>query len=964
MTAATESTSFGPAQHVAEFVVGIDLGTSHTVVASAPLAGAALDIELLKIPQRSTAGEVIAQPLLPSVRYQAAPGELGDAWRQPWLPQQASEQAPAVIGRWARDLGTAVPGRLVASAKSWLSHTGVDRTAAILPWGAVEEVAKVSPLLASASYLAHVKAAWDKEHPQALLHDQAVVLTVPASFDEGARALTLEAAQLAGLPRVQLLEEPKAAFHDWLVLQGDALAAQLVDSRLVLVVDVGGGTTDLTLIRVEPAADGGLPTLTRTAVGEHLMLGGDNMDLALAHQIESAFAGDGSKLPAARFAQLVQRCRTAKEQLLAADAPEQISITLLGGGSRLLAKTQSASLSRDQVQRVVVEGFLPLAQLGDVPGKRQSALRGFGLPYPADAAISRHLAQFLSLHAGIADSPVLPDTVLLNGGVFHAHAIVQRLTQQLSQWRGEPVRVLHNPHPDWAVARGAAAYGLARVQAELAVKTAAAQAGINTEPTPAPRIPLIGGGSARSYWLVLPGKKGDAPQGLCLLPRGTPEGVRMVLSGRRFALRLGQAVRFSLLANSSSLPAQAGQLLPLQGDGWVELPPIATVLPSIEGQDQAQIEVQLQASMSEVGTLEVRCVAVNDAEHSWLLPFAVRGVYAAKNIASSVDSTGAGDQKNLMTVDVQLPQAVALVERIFGNQAQEVPAKEVRQLRQSLERALGPRECWDVALLRALFDALLARAKRRRRTVEHERVWLNLAGWCLRPGVGAELDAWRMEQVWALYSQGLAHPKEAANWTEWWVFWRRVAAGLDESQQMQVLEAVAGQMQKAVQQTTRSGGKSTHGSYDDMLRLFAAMEAVPWQYRQEMGQWMLQRLKREGESVQTWWAIGRLAARQSLAANAHLVMPPEAAQEFLNATLAQDWRKNETAMFAAVQISRMTGDRARDFSDDVRAQVLEKMHSAGAPQRWIELVEQVVQMEAEDQKRSLGDSLPPGLVLL
>ena len=947
------------------YAVGIDLGTSHTVVASVPLAGAAADIALLNIPQRSTAGEVLAQPLLPSVRYQAAAGELGDSWQQPWPPQGADAQAPAVIGRWARDLGAAVPGRLVASAKSWLSHQGVDRTAPILPWGAGDDVAKVSPLAASSSYLAHVKAAWDQAHPAALLHDQSVVLTVPASFDEGARALTLEAAKLAGLPDVQLLEEPKAAFHDWLLLQGDQLAQQLAHSRLVLVVDVGGGTTDLTLIRVQASQSDELPTLTRIAVGEHLMLGGDNMDLALAHQLEPAFAGEGQRLPAQRFAQLVQRCRMAKEQLLAADAPEQISITLLGAGSRLLAQTQSVQLTRAQVQSTVVEGFLPSVPMGDMPAKRQSALRGFGLPYPADAAISRHLAQFLSVHADGA----LPDTVLLNGGVFHAHALVQRLTDLLCTWRGSPVRVLHNPHPDWAVARGAAAYGLARAQDELAAQTPSNQAVVKEVQAPAAIkkiVPRIGGGAARSYWLLLPGKKGDAPQGICLLPRGTEEGVRIVLSGRRFALKLGQAVRFNLLANSQShAPMQAGQIAALTGDGWVELPPLSTVLPAPEGKAQAQVEVQLQASMTEVGTLEVRCVAVQDAAQSWLLPFALRGASvadASESIADSADAESAEGQKGLKSGAAKLPEAVALIDRIFGTQGQDVAAREVRQLRQSLEKILGPRESWDVGLLRALFDALLARAKRRRRTADHERVWLNLAGWCLRPGVGAELDGWRIAQVWALYAQGLGHAKETANWTEWWVFWRRVAAGLNEAQQMELLEDVAGHMQKAVQQNTR--GKSSHGSYDDMLRLFAAMEAVPWQYRQEMGQWMLQRLKRADETVQTWWAIGRLAARQSLAANAHLVMPPDAAQEFLNATLAQDWRKNETAMFAAVQMARMTGDRTRDLSEDMRAQVLEKMRTSGAPERWLAMVEQVVQMEAEDQKRSLGDSLPPGLVLL
>ncbi len=948
--------------------VGIDLGTSHTVVASVPLDGATGDIALLDIPQRSTAGELVAQSLLPSVRYQAAKGELGEAWQQPWPPQGADEAAPAVIGRWARDLGAAVPGRLVASAKSWLSHTGVDRTAPILPWGAGDDVVKVSPLVASSSYLAHVRTAWDRAYPEAPLHQQAVVLTVPASFDEGARALTLEAAQLAGLPRVQLLEEPKAAFHDWLVLQGDELAAQLADSRLVLVVDVGGGTTDLTLIRVGASADGSLPTLTRTAVGEHLMLGGDNMDLALAHQLEPAFAhkapDQGQRLSAQRFAQLVQRCRMAKEQLLAQNAPEQIGITLLGGGSKLLAATQSVTLTREQVRQSVVDGFLPVTQISDMPARRQGALRGFGLPYPADAAISRHLAHFLAQHA----SEGLPDTVLLNGGVFHAHAMVQRLTQLLGRWRGSPVRVLHNPHPDWAVARGAAAYGLARHQAELSVAQIAApnqpaaragqaSAAIKT------MVPRIGGGSARSYWLLLPGKKGEAPQGLCLLPRGTEEGVRMVLSGRRFALKLGQAVRFNLLANSQShVPAQAGQIAALIGEGWVELPPLATVLPAPEGRAAAQVEVQLQACMSEVGTLEVRCVAVQDAGQSWLLPFAVRGASASEPIADSAGEQGAEGAKQSNSLAARLPEAVALVERIFGTQAQEVTTREVRQLRQSLERILGPREGWELGLLRALFDALLARARRRRRTADHERVWFNLAGWCLRPGVGAQLDGWRIDQVWALYGQGLGHAKEGANWTEWWVFWRRVAAGLNEARQMELLEDVAGHMQKAVQQNTR--GKSSHGSYDDMLRLFAAMEAVPWQYRQEMGQWMLQRLRREDETVQTWWAIGRLAARQSLAANAHLVMPPDAALEFLNATLAQDWRKNETAMFAAVQMARMTGDRARDLPDVVRAQVLEKMRSSGAPERWMAMVEQVVQMEAEDHRRSLGDSLPPGLVLL
>ena len=966
MTAATETSPPSPARHV----VGIDLGTSHTVVAHAPLDGSAA-IALLSIPQRTAAGEVDAQPLLPSVRYQAAVGELPDyALAQPWPALGATDEAPALVGRYARDLGALVPGRGVSSAKSWLSHAGVDRSAPILPWGAPEGeggVAKISPLQASASYLAHVRAAWDAQHPAAPLARQRVVLTVPASFDEGARALTLEAAQLAGLPEVHLLEEPKAAFHDWLVLQGDQVGAALQGSEQVLVVDVGGGTTDLTLIRIEPpATPGGLPTLTRTGVGEHLMLGGDNMDLALAHLLEPQLAGAGQRLPAARFAQLVQRCRVAKEQLLMADAPESVTVTLLGAGSQLLAQTRSATLTRAQVAQCIVEGFLPHTALSDLPRRRQNALTGFGLPYPAEAAITRHLAAFLAQQR--EGDAALPDTLLLNGGVFHAHALAERLTRILSDWRGAPVRVLHNPHPDYSVARGAVAHGLARWQQEYQQKMALAldkQAleATKTRATPA-ILPTIGGGAPRSYLLVLPSPPstapGAAPQGICLLARGTQEGARVVLSGRRFALRLGQAVRFALVATSQHRGLQPGQIVPLTGDGFVALPPLAAVLPRPEGSRQSQVQVLLHSTMTEVGTLQVRCVAEDDTAQEWTLAFALRGT--PENRATSADPESATGQKNPNSQTSRLPEALALIDRLFGTQSQDVTAKEVRQLRPTLERWLGPREAWELPLLRALFDALLARAKRRRRSAEHERAWFNLAGWCLRPGVGAELDGWRMEQVWALYAQDLAHAAEAANRTDWWVFWRRVAAGLSEAQQMQLLEDVAGHMQRAVQ---RHQAKSNPpGSYDDMLRLFAAVEAVPWRYRQEMGQWMLQRLQQPGESVQTWWAIGRLCARIPLAANAHQTLPPEAVTEFLNATLAQDWRKNDTALFAAVQMARMTGDRARDLPDAQRAQVLEKLRAAQAPERWIALVEQVQAMDAQDAKRSLGDSLPPGLVLV
>jgi molecular chaperone DnaK (HSP70) len=493
------------------YSVGIDLGTSNTVLAYAE-AGAqdgSQPIRVFEIEQLVSPGEVAARPLLPSVRYHAAEGELsaGDL-RLPWsvkghgdaVVDGAAASQSVVIGRLARLLGAQVPGRLVASAKSWLSHASVDRVAPILPWGAADDVRKVSPVDASASYLAHVRAAWNQRFPDAPLEQQDVVLTVPASFDEGARALTVEAARRAGLPALRLLEEPQAAFYDWLFHHRERLASELAHTRLVLICDVGGGTTDLTLIEV--SMQDGEPQLTRIGVGNHLMLGGDNMDLALAHLVEARLPGGDARtrLSAASLSQLVERCRGAKEQLLGAQAPDSASITLLGAGSKLIGGARTAQVTRAEVERVIVDGFFPAVASHERPGRPRGALVEFGLPYATDAAVTRHIAAFLSRFAAqsrkalddesggasdgshtndaagdshasgdsgaSSDSRVsngddalpVPDTLLLNGGVFRAEALTRRLADTLGTWRGAPLNVLHNDNPDVAVARGAVAY--------------------------------------------------------------------------------------------------------------------------------------------------------------------------------------------------------------------------------------------------------------------------------------------------------------------------------------------------------------------------------------------------------------------------------------------------------------------------------------------------------------------------
>jgi len=946
-----------------QYLVSIDLGTTNSVLAYAAPGG---DVELLQVEQLSAPGEVGSAVLLPSSRYHPAAGEFAEGELQlPW-PEPAVADAPpgAVIGRLARKLGGQVPGRLVASAKSWLSHTGVDRMAPILPWGASDDVARISPVAASASYLAHLRAAWNTRFPAAPLEQQQLVLTIPASFDEGARALTLEAARMAGLPALRLLEEPQAALYDWLYRHRKTLAQELAQARLVLVADVGGGTTDFTLVTVEMVA--GEPQLTRIGVGNHLILGGDNMDLALAHLAEQRLAGDNGnngsngaaatpqRLSAARLAQLTERCRAAKESLLAADAPEQVSVTLLGAGAKLVGGSRSVTLRREDVERIVLDGFFPLNESQQAAQAKRGGIVEFGLPYASDPAITRHLAGFLRQHAsaarealGLQDDGKLPvpDTLLLNGGVFRAARLAERLTGTLSAWRGRPVRVLHNDDPDVAVARGGVAYALARQG----------------------MAPAIAGGSPRSYWLLLDNARapGVTRRAVCLLPRGTASGHEVRLAERSFALRLGRPVRFHIATTlADAVPPQAGDVADLAPDELSVLPAIATVLrDSTDANARKEIAVQLAASLTEVGTLEVHCEGNGQR---WQLEFQLRE-HGADNAAAPGGEAAGADAATEPALPDRLPDALEKIDRIFGSRAQQVDSKEVRQLRGQLEHLLGSRERWATPLLRRLFDALMERAKGRRRSAEHERTWLNLAGYCLRPGFGHSLDEWRIEQLWAIFDTGVQNHKDNQVCAEWWTLWRRVAGGLPSAAQLRLLDDFAFNLQADASERGRRPVTLINGSEEDMLRLGASLERIPTAYKAEIGNWMAGELpKATSLAVQTryLWALGRVGARRPFHGSAHDVAPVETVEQWLQAIMLLDWRKVEPAGFAAAHLARMTGDRSRDINDGLRAEVVRRLQAAGAPPGWPAMVREVVQLDQASEQRMLGEALPPGLKLL
>ncbi len=955
------------------FIVGIDLGTTHTAVAFARLDASEADLRprLFPIEQLVAPGELAARPLLPSVRYQPAEGELPEgALTLPWGDASAlGEAAPFVVGELARALGGRVPSRLVASAKSWLSHPSVDRTADILPWGAPADVPKLSPVRASASYLAHVRAAWDHEHRDAPLEDQEVVLTIPASFDEGARALTLEAAKRAGLPRVRLLEEPQAAFYDWLGRRED-VALAVGDTKLALVVDVGGGTTDLTFIRVELRESG--PRLSRIAVGDHLMLGGDNMDLLLAREAEARL---GQKLPSGRFTQLLVQCRAAKERLLGPDAPERASLTVLGSGARLVERALATELERDATRARLVEGFFPRVTLADRPERRASAIVEFGLPFVADAAITRHITAFIARHQSVArdavgdalvDGVALPDAVLLNGGVFHAAPFEARLLEVLSGLRGAPVRLLESADPDLAVAHGAVSYGLAR-------------RGVGMR---------IGGGSARSYFLLLGERereRGAAERAVCLLPRGAEEGEEVVLAERAFALRLGQPVRFHLASSIGQASyVRAGQLveivdepdagvaqseaadaadeerpLRLERELFRALPSIAAVLDDERGAADPnrpkEARVQLAATLTEIGTLEMSLLEGGDARRRWSLELQLRG---------EAEESEASASARITQLHPRTREAKARIDLVFGKSEAGLAARPQKTLRQDLEKILGPREGWTTPLLRELWGSLFAGHKRRRRSADHERVWFNLVGFCLRPGFGHPLDDWRAQQVFALFDQGVQFAPEAQNWAEWWTLHRRIAGGLDARSQSKILAALEHYLHPPTPRPRpRPAGPRAQG-YEDMVRLAASLERLSVADKERLGGWLLERLARHGEGPSSWWALGRIGARVPFYGSAHAVVSRPVAEAWLEAVLALDWKAVEPAALAAMLLARASGDRERDLDEALRARVIARLEAHGARASWIELVREPQRLEAETTRRVLGESLPPGLELI
>ena len=931
----------------ARFLIGIDLGTTNSAVAYVDTRAADPRVRVFEVTQLVAPGEAAPRRQLPSFVYLAgdldlAPHETALPWR-PVARVARDPQAAAstvlrpVVGELARSQGARMASRMIASAKSWLCHPGVDRHAAILPWGDTDGP-KLSPVTAQATILGHIRDAWDFAHPDDPLDEQEVLVTVPASFDEAARELTLQAALQAGFPPVVLLEEPQAAFYAW--VSERAGAKQLAAGERVLVFDVGGGTTDFTLIEVDADGNG----FTRTAVGDHLLLGGDNLDLTLAKLVEQrVVARSGKKLDALQWHGLVHACRLAKETLLADEgAPAVAPIIVQSRGAKLIGGTLRDEVTRAELDTVLEGGFFPLVAKDAPLARGRSGLQEFGLPYAADPAVTRHLASFLARHG----SPRI-DAVLFNGGAMTPLSLRTRVLEQIGRWQDGAPRELPSAMPEMAVAQGAAYYGLVR-------------RGLATR---------IKGGTPRAYYIGVEGTRAPRTEGagdgrrpeagklaVCLAPNGLEDGARVELA-QDFRLVTNRPVSFRLYSSSSRDDAP-GALVPI-GDGradtledgsdLLELPPIVTVL---RARGRGEVTVRLAVHITELGALDIYCVDREGGE-TWKLAFDMRSGGAAP--VTDGEAAAAPHPKT--------DEAKALLVAGFttGGAALQGVTRELETLLEAR------RDEWSMMTARALFDALVDVSGERKKTADHEQRWLNLAGFLLRPGTGAPLDAWRARLMWGVFNEGPAFPKAEPNKLAWWIAWRRIAGGLIKTQQDQIYDRLSQLLLPSAKQAKKLADvKPSKQELAEMWRAVASLERAPVGHKIKLGDEVLRRMEtRKGrEDGVHLWALSRIGARVPLYGPLNLVVPPGTARGWVETALAWDWPEPDKAAFPLAQLGRRTGDRTRDLDDATRAKLAAVVRALPGGERAAVLVEQVVELEAREERVALGDTLPAGLRLV
>lgn len=898
------------------YCVGIDLGTTNSVVAyiDTLIADARSECSrVFAVEQKVGAASVQALEYIPSV-----------------LLYEPNTDSTWTVGRYASDQARYQPQKVITSAKSWLSHAAVNREAPILPWGSVEVPVEkhVSPVRASSLILSAIRDTWNQEmshgNAEYRLEEQEVVVTVPASFDEVAQELTVRAAHEVGLKRVRLLEEPQSAFYRWLESSGAALCS----GQLVLVCDVGGGTTDLSIFEVSEGT-AALPRISRLDVSEHLLLGGDNIDAALAQQLATLVQEkQGSEPSFSQKLALRAIAKDVKEQVLSdsTKAQEKLLVSVPGSGSSLFAGSISLEVSTARLREIVMEGFFPFCSSDERPVSSRGGLRESGLPYARDPRITAHLAGFLRGRTIGA--------VLFNGGTLRDRSIRERILQCVSSWQADRVDELLNVELDSAVARGAAWYAFMQRQRAQA---------------------LIFAGYPRALYVELyRERRAEQPKLLCVVPKGFSGDRPLVVESSALSALVERPVRFqvcSSLARAGDLPG----MIVSESDDVKPLASVVTRLSLPSGhllQAGARLPISLVARLTETGLLALECrgsvplTSGDSREVEWKLTF---------NVRKEEEGNGPGDQ----ACDVSpaaIQRCVEVINRYYGRRK----TGEVEERPKGLFKALEDvsrmkREDWSVPFMRSMWPACERGLTRRGRSLEHEVSWLNLAGFVLRPGFGASMDSVRIDEAWRVQQSGLAFPKETASRAAACIYWRRIAAGLSAEQQEILFRHYFGEVSKA----------PPYGS--ELVRMLASLERLDITHKELLFRALFQVVsERRGSNFGNapGWALERLLARVPLCGEIDTVVPAPEAEAWTAAILDAEDLKLTPQEFQGVLLSvgARTDDPRRDIGTTLKGTILKKLRSIGTQALSIEALDRVVELEHKQVSRLLGENMPAGLV--
>ena len=902
------------------YVIGIDLGTTQCALSYCDLLDKNLKIKNLPITQLVNDSMIDDLPTLQSTIY------LSEENRQLKRPEWM-ERPGKIIGAYAKELGSQVPGRYIHSSKSWLCHPRAERQSPILPWQSEITDQKLSPVDAACEYLTYLKNLWNAkigiENENSIFEKQKIVVTVPASFDPSARNLTLEAIEKAGIKNYSLIEEPQAAFYDYLQRNPTTMVSELKGVDTVLVIDVGGGTTDFSLIGVNWEKDSNHAQFTRLAVGPHLLIGGDNIDLALARNAELAFKQKGKRLNNKQWLSLLAQSRNKKEILLSDESNESLDFTITGSGSGVLAGSAKIQLEADKIRQTLIDGFFPLVDSNEYPDESEAlGLSEAGLPFTKDAAVTKHLAAFLK------DNDVMPDAILFNGGTMKAECLRNRLCEVIGLWRGKEPKVLENPHPILAVAAGAAYYGI--VGLGLGQK-------INSG-NPVSIYLGIGNSSSSTIDKYVP------EQLICILPKGSEPETDYDLKEKTLGIDLSHDAAFYLFY--TPLPPKAeefGRTIRFNSKRYLPLPPCKLKAQTAKGERQVNIRIKLR----ETGYLQIFCDET-DGSFSQELRFDLGE--SDKKVSNNEPV-----KRKVPLTSSQLNDISSLLDNALAGKIQ------FNSIFKEIENIIGSaRSSWDAEMLRQIFDIVIEREAEFRQNQASMTAWCRLLGYTLRPGYGVKTDTERVDNMWKMVFDSFDY-ENVEFWAEWWGMWKRIAPGLSSERQSALKNRVLSLLFPP-KKRERKPRKLVQHERNQLWRLLGHLERLSVEEKIELGNLILDTPMSFGVDMVALSTLARLGARELAYAPDSMMVPPSVANEWASKLLRKAIPGSSYLDTALREIGRKTGDRMVQIEDPLRKEILDVFKKKLKKKNFIKPLLKAVKLEENDLQEITGEALPSGFI--